>query len=195
LITFGCSYTYGVGLPDDSITPSKSGWASLLSQELGLKLINKSEPGASNTEILYEILTFNFKKDDTVIIMWTHPIRDIMFTKWTKFKLLRTRLGFWSKKNDKTNKDWERQVDPIDFIIKSWICIHHAGIFLKLKNLKYLHYPFNIVELDKYPIKELEISNLCRDGMIITDYGTDNQHPGLESNILTAKNISKALND
>ena len=138
LITFGCSYTYGEGLSDvkksilggNPINQSKLGWASLLSQKLNLELVNISYPGTSNTEILYNILTFDFKSTDIVVIMWTHPIRDIMFDSWTKFISFRTRLGFWKKE---TNKAWAEQVNIKDYVIKTWICIHHADLLLKLK--------------------------------------------------------------
>lgn len=75
LITFGCSYTYGQGLPDcentvintgikkfyvNSSAPSKQGWPSILSKRLDLELVNISAPGLlSNNQtanLLYEVL-------------------------------------------------------------------------------------------------------------------------------------------
>ena len=199
LITFGCSYTYGQGLPDIKLMPftgypissSKLGWAALLSQKLKLELINVSYPGASNIEILYNILTFNFNPDDIVVIMWTHPVRDIVFDKWTNTVSRRTRLGFWRKKKYKL---WEDQIDVKDFITKTWIYIHHADIVLKEKKLKYIHYPQNIKEYEDYTIKDLTINNLYTDGFFIIDK-TEDYHPGLESNKLTADNIFRILNE
>lgn len=199
LITFGCSYTYGIGLPDikknffggNALSPSKMGWPALLSDKLNYDLVNISYAGSSNTEILYNILTFKFKPDDTVVIMWTHPIRDIVFDKWTSFISQRTRLGFWWK--DK-NKEWEKQVNIKDYIIKTWICIHHADLLLQSKNINYIHYPFNVSEYDDYKIKEIAIDNLYKDGFIIVDR-TEDLHPAIESNKLTAENIFRILNE
>lgn len=73
LITFGCSYAYGTGLPDcnnwmfnklHNLKPSKMGWASLLAKKLKVDCVNESFPGSSNTEILYNVLKFNYQPDD-----------------------------------------------------------------------------------------------------------------------------------
>ena len=78
LITFGCSLTYGQYL-DDPIT---QGWPSQLSKKLQIKkVINISEPGASNKKILYNILNYNsWQDDDICVILWTNPYR------WTLYK-------------------------------------------------------------------------------------------------------------
>jgi len=193
LITFGCSYTYGEGLPDvkripiidQPSSPSKLGWASLLSQNLGLELVNMGYPGSSNTEILYNILTFDFKEDDTVIIMWTHPVRDIVFDKWTPITFMRTRLGFWKKE---TNKSWEEKVNIKDYIIKTWMCIHHADLFLTSRKLKYIHYPQDITEIETHRINEIKINNLYTHGFYKIDKVPDG-HPGIKSNVATAQQL------
>jgi hypothetical protein len=198
LITFGCSYTYGIGLPDIKTTfitgkpraPSKIGWAALLAQKLGVELVNVSYPGSSNIEILYNILTFEFKKDDVVVVMWTHPIRDIMFDKWTHIMSQRRRLGFWWQDKESA---WENQVSIKDYIIKTWMSIHHADLFLKSKNIKYIHYPFDISEYNDYTVKGIAIDNLHKDGFMIVDR-TDDHHPAIESNRLTCENIFRILN-
>ena len=199
IVTFGCSYTYGEGLPDvkkhfisgNPQNTSKLGWATLVSQKLKLDLVNISYPGTSNTEILYNILTFNFKADDIVVVMWTHPIRDIMFDKWTRFNSFRTRLGFWKKES---NTAWEKQVDIKDYVIKTWMCIHHVDLLLKVKKIKYIHYPQDISEYNDYVIKEIKIDNLHNDGFLKVDKVADG-HPGVESNRLTAENIFRILNE
>ena len=191
LIAFGCSYTWGVGLPGDGLFPSNVSWPALVAKELNLKLINKGEPAASNTEILYEVLNFDYKTTDTIVIMWTHTYRDLIFSKWgARFKSLRKRFSA-----SKKDRSWQKLMNATDYNTKSWMCIHHADLFLKSKNLKYLHYPFSIHELSKYTIKKLEISNFCRDGMFLLDKGTDNLHPGIQSHKATSENIVKVLNE
>ena len=190
LITFGCSLTWGVGLKDDGLQPSKSAWPTLVAKELNLKLVNKGEPAASNNEILYELLTFDYKKDDIVIVMWTYSYRDVIFSKWgARFKYLRKRFGLMS--NDMS---WKDQINKTDYDTKSWMCMHHADLFLKSKQLSYLHYPLSIKELSKNKIKEITVDNLCSDGFEFVDKGTDNSHPGEQSHIKVAEKIVKAFN-
>ena len=60
LITFGCSNTFGVGLPDcwpNTEFPSKLGWAQQLANGVSLPLTNLSRPGASNLGILNDIIS------------------------------------------------------------------------------------------------------------------------------------------
>lgn len=89
LYTFGCSHTYGMGLPDcwNTLTntfgpvPSKFAWPSVLAEKLNCKLNNKSYPGISNKEIWYKIVETQFNPiDDMVICMWTNPVRTCFIT-------------------------------------------------------------------------------------------------------------------
>jgi len=81
LIAFGCSHTYGVGLPDcyklgkTLGTPSKLSWPQLVANELNYECVNLSEPGSSNKRITYNVSKFNFLSTDLVMILWTYPAR------------------------------------------------------------------------------------------------------------------------
>lgn len=83
LVTFGCSFTYGQGLPDcynihtnePGKFPSKSAWPQLLADKLMLECINVSEPGSSNKEILNKLLNFKINDNDIVVTMWSFPDR------------------------------------------------------------------------------------------------------------------------
>lgn len=82
LVVFGCSLAYGVGLPDcwpNTSKPSKLSWTQIVADTLGKTLINKSSPGAANKRIWKTIANFKFKKDDTVIVLWTYPNRHTIF--------------------------------------------------------------------------------------------------------------------
>lgn len=89
LVVFGCSFTYGHGLPDcldgnnigPGSKPSKFSWANHLKTSLGLsKLTNKGIPGASNKIILNEIVNYDFKKEPTkVVILWSNFERKTIF--------------------------------------------------------------------------------------------------------------------
>lgn len=198
LITFGCSYTYGIGLPDcinvpliDLVRPpSKMGWPALVANYLNLDLVNMSYPGASNFEILYSILEFKFKPSDTIVIMWSHYLRDIFFTRWFKFVMFRRRLGPW--KTTPLGKKWINQLSERDYAMKTWIYMHHASLHLEKLNLKYIHYPVSPKELQQY-YSPVEFNNLHLDGMKILDKAIDNSHPGLASQKETADIIYRIL--
>ena len=80
LYAFGCSNTYGEGLPDCNFQkgiPSNMGWVSIVAKHLKLPHINLSFPGASIKEITFKVKhhQHNITKNDIVIILWTYPSR------------------------------------------------------------------------------------------------------------------------
>ena len=202
LVTFGCSYTFGQGLPDckstrvfgctfDSPTPSKLGWAQQVADALGLDLINKSIPGSSNLEILYAILEFEFKENDIVVIMWSHSLRD-MFIK-TIFNILpfRQKLGPW--KTSSIALKWTAQLSEHDYAMRTWIYMHHAGLYLGKNKIRFIHYPATMQELNKFKMPTLTIDNLHKQGIIHLDQCVGDTHPGLKSNAATANIITGIL--
>ena len=86
LVTFGCSLTYGQFL-EDRETQS---WPAQLGAMLNLPVVNMGIHGASNKEILYEILNFDFQPEDVCVIMWTNIYRWIIFNEKENI-----RLGAW----------------------------------------------------------------------------------------------------
>ena len=208
LITFGCSFTYGSFLPDccsilrdgtacHGSVPSKLAWPQVLGDLLGREVINKSLPGASNLQILYEILNFKFKPDDQVVIMWSLPNRDLVFTKrWNKdsigiLKPFR-QLGTWM--TDLFARRWISTLNEYDYGVKSWVYMQHAGLFLDSIDIKHIHYPANITELLQYKPEFVNVSNLIESAkMFNIDRASDAQHPGVESHKLTAKKIYSIL--
>lgn len=207
LITFGCSYTYGIGLQDcseGSPTPSLLGWPALTSSLLDYELVNVSASGASNFEILHNILNFDFKNDDIVVIMWTHYTRDSFFRKIFSKKFPIDRLGPWSGSKDIIKNvidtsviigsKWIENMNDKTFALKSWAYIYHADLLLKDKKIKYLHIPASYGELDEYKMN-YPIDNICIDGFKTIDFGNDNAHPGPRSHQLIANKVYKLLNE
>lgn len=175
-----------------SHTPSQLGWPKLVANKLGVELINMSYPGSSNFEILYTLLEFKFEKDDIVVIMWSHYLRDLFFTRLFKSLFFRRRLGLWKK--TVIGRRWIDQMSERDYAMKTWVYMHHADLHLKSNNIKYIHYPSAPNELTSYysPVK---IDNLYTNGLVVVDRGADNQHPGLESNKIMADVIYGILNE
>ena len=205
LITFGCSFTYGQGLPDCKIgnndskvsnTPSDLAWPSVLGKLLKIETVNKGIPGASNLEILYQILNFEFKNNDIVVIMWTLPVRDLYFiSNSNKIKPYR-QLGLWLTNKTGYVFEWLRNIKLVDQVVKSWIYMQHADLYLGKKNIKYIHFPADSQALLEYKPEFINnITNLYVDGQSYVDTCINDNHPGVDSHVETAKRIYKILNE
>lgn len=189
LVAFGCSITYGHGLEDciDLTTnragpsPSKFAWPSILGKVLSKEVINKGSPGASNLEILYQILNFDFLKDDTVIILWSYPFRDLIFTEPTLMIPMEYQpVGSWMK--DNLSNHWMKTHSDYDLAIRSWYNIHHAESYLNLHQLSNFSFLVNVDFMNNQP-KYLNYKNLYLDrlgDLLLNDYdrAMDNSHPG-----------------
>jgi hypothetical protein len=82
LIAFGCSLTFGHGLPDhtdDSRKPSKFAWPQILADLLKRKCVNISDLGNSNKEIWHDAVSFDFLESDIVFINWSYIERFCIF--------------------------------------------------------------------------------------------------------------------
>lgn len=186
LVAFGCSHTYGYGLPDIS-HPNQSGtysqlaWPSLLSKELSRNLVNKAFPGWSNTKILHEILSFDYQADDLVIVLWATIDRDLLFMEDGS----ELNVGCWNE--DTFTKQYYCLHSDLDMAIKTLTCIHHSDIFFKNKNVTAKHFLYTnkfykVVENAKDRCKwfDTPLENAFLYGMM-QDRASDNLHFGVET--------------
>ena len=76
MFAFGCSHTYGHGLPDciegkraPGPNPSKLGWVSHIGEVLKKEVVNKGICGAGNKEILWNFIKHSelITPEDSVI--------------------------------------------------------------------------------------------------------------------------------
>ena len=96
LITFGCSYTQGIGLdgldfhahkyydsPLESVlkiqSASPDAWPHLLANHLGLECINLGRGSSSPKYIFQMIREFEFQKTDIVVVQWPDPSRHVIW--------------------------------------------------------------------------------------------------------------------
>jgi hypothetical protein len=86
LVTFGCSFTWGSGLPNeigDTVEtydgPKQYAWPQILAYRLNRECVNLAIPGGSNKAILRRIVEFKYQPDDIAIVMWTVPLRSVIF--------------------------------------------------------------------------------------------------------------------
>jgi len=179
LVVFGGSMSYGHGLEDCQDNnggatpgPSKLAWPNLLGNLLNLEVINTGILGASNLEILYEILNFKFHPQDLVVIEWVYSHRNAIFTDLDKFNRI-----------EKTSKSFENMLlvhTDIDLKMRALFYIHHAECFLKTLKIKSFNYFIPMAEnLKLYGIpKYLNIEHLNFPNIDYIDFGADGYHPG-----------------
>ena len=140
LVLFGCSLTYGNGLPDCATpdgspgpSPSKMVWGELLGERLACPVVNHSLPGSSNQLILDRILNFEFKNEDRVIVLWSFFTRGLIYLKDETCN-----IGPWQE-TDITKRYYELH-DDSDLYMTSLHAIHHADCYLKDKKIKTTHF-------------------------------------------------------
>lgn len=207
LVAFGCSHTYGHGLKDcikeefrPGDKPSDFSWPKVLGKSLGLEVINKSKPGASNLEILFYILNFNFEPNDLVLILWSYSNRDMLFT--TEVVGANNQMHFsvypnmiYEKDNNLKNYYYRVHSDH-DLLMKTYIHMHHAEIYLEHKKIKNFSFSVekykgsprfaNLNNYRKINFKEIFDSH---------EKALDQTHPGEEAHKQLAKEIEKFLHD
>lgn len=171
IIAFGCSNTYGTSLDN----PETESWP------YHLNAVNKGIPGASNLQILWNILNYNFNPDDVVITMWTIVNRDYMFPD--------TQLGVWQTTD--LAKDWINVQNEYDSIVKSWLYIDYANLYLQSKQIKSYNFAVDYDLLNKHKPKHINTTLLDAkvDRYKFLDRAKDKMHPGPKAH----KNISDRI--
>lgn len=138
LVVFGCSHTYGYGLPDmgpESTLPhSNFAWPTVLSADLNLSLVNNAFPGWSNYKILHKILEFKFQPNDLVVVLWATIDRDmLLLNNGQEFH-----VGCWN--NDEVTKTYYTIHSDVDMAVQTLTHVHHAECFLKTLGIKTKHF-------------------------------------------------------
>ena len=218
LITFGCSNTFGVGLPDcwpNTEFPSKLGWAQQLANGVSLPLTNLSRPGARNLGILNDIISADITTNDLVFVMWTHMDRTrivsstmiadagpwVITEKWRYKKYIKTYGKEFFDQVKNYFKYYHTENDSYNNFLMS---IHYAQCYLDSKKLNYL---FTVTGpwLDRVPeflketgyFKQINIKKMLTEKYLGTishnlkDKSQDNNHPGQLSNDIIAKYFIK----
>lgn len=211
LVTFGCSHTYGHGLEDCIIEgnrpgplPSKFAWPNHLGNMLGLETINMARPGASNLEILCNILKFDFQDTDIVVILWTDHARDLVFIPYPTGPngLGFMPIGTWMTLEDNgvDVESWLKVHNDYDLYVRSLMNIHHAESYLENKKIKNKSFSINQKNLSHTFPDFLKINNLSNaelwDLMFFQyDKALDGGHPGPIAQQKLAEEIYKHINE
>ena len=164
LITFGCSHTYGHGLPDSiaedmqspGVRPSNWAWPARLQQQVQFNSVsNQAKSGSSNKMIAKAIIEYpKFTKQSIVVILWAN------FNRATFFKNKKERLhmlphmydsdrlpkSFWiwhggekSELQQKVKIYYEDFYEEFDAKFDQMIRINYIHAFLKNKGVKSFH--------------------------------------------------------
>ena len=213
LIAFGCSNTFGEGLPDCWIksdfgknymygpTASKFAWPSVLSEKLNLDCVNLAKPSVSNKWICNEILNTDFVPTDTVVILWTYFSRSCIFQDDGSNK----KLFIQSINNQhldlsirKYNKDYyKKYYTNTDAIIETYRSIELAKYYLDSLGVKNFHYSCDRaddrgnISFGDLPTPKWSTVTLPPIRIPKLDAALDNQHPGVVSHSVFAKLIIK----
>jgi lysophospholipase L1-like esterase len=201
LITFGCSITYGHGLPDCHVEPnhagdkpSKQAWPNLLADYLSVLLKNQSKCGNSNLAILYDILTYKFSKGDIVVVMWSFNGRDLIFGEKNLLGIQKNiPVGVWQ--DTPLANTWKATHSEADVATRAWLYIHHATLFLNSINIPVYNVFANYQELKKYKPKffKLPFYDIRIQSSSPIDLALDNRHPGIKTHKLIADRIQKII--
>jgi hypothetical protein len=196
LISFGCSLTFGHGLPDchtppngPGNTPSKYAWPDLLSVHMNRKCINMSHPGASNKRIWKTIIDFEYQPTDVVFVLWSYVDRSSVI-----YKKHVHDIGPWM--DDDISKNYYKNYSKHDALLQSQLYISHVNSFLKEKNITV----YNMI-ITKYwkNVFTLNGNETPHIPLYIDDFrnyystGLDKSHPGQECHNVFANAISKYI--
>jgi hypothetical protein len=200
LVTFGCSLTYGHGLQDcfepesngAGPYPSKFAWPQLLADTLKLNCVNLSSPGSGNTEILYKVLDHSFTQEDFVLIFWSYSERDVVFDEQGNM----TRIAHFEPYP--YLKEWAKIHGSYDLETRTWLCMHHAYLYLTNMGVK-----FSFIKINKeFPqpswakdiiVLDIDPFQMMMNAWRQNDYALDHSHPGESFHKELTNNLSKKI--
>lgn len=190
LITFGCSLTAGYGLDDVGINPkvcSQFSWPIKLGKLLDCDVDNQGSNGASNKEIQWNVLNYNFHRSDIVVILWSHKDR------WCIINEKPQQVNAWNK--DKTSKMFFKFLHTdTDMSIDLHTRIQSVDMFLSKKNIKSFHAYADIDYKKNYNWFDIKTLNVDM-GEIRRTYpkAKYDHHPGIEAHDVFATEVYKEI--
>lgn len=151
IVAFGCSFTYGEGLPDwDKIKrlPSRFAWPAVIGKKLDYEVLNQGIPGGGNKQCAMKVLDTEFDEDDIAIFYWTFWHRDVIFRenkgKRCDLKILPSQNENFKeyKKHDKSILQfyYTKAYDPFHCFIEDIAWINHAKYHLDGLGVKNFHF-------------------------------------------------------
>jgi hypothetical protein len=206
LITFGCSNTYGHGLPDCHIPPNEAGphpskyaWPQLLADRRQLECVNLGQPGGSNKLMWWRTVNFEFEPTDVVIYYATEPNRDAILNNAPNDNRA-NQMGTWSSV-DKRVKAFHRYVAQSNsaktWEYQSYVHIDHAYQHVLRQGVKDIfHFKRNNIvfqhKLPKWATFKFQPIDI-EDMIVDPDLALDKSHDGPKSHKQIARRMDKFL--
>ena len=214
LFAFGCSNTYGEGLPDcwadndAGPTPSMFAWPQLTADALNLECVNLSVPGTSNKQICNDILNTNFKQSDIVVIMWTYFNRTCFFQDDDTSKRIMIQdvvnKGL-KRKRQKYNAHYYRTFyTETNSNIENYMYINLSKSILNERGIKNYHITCNKSQpwsqlvpplphrLNPPQWNSVELDNINN---CFIDVALDKKHPGVKSQAQVSEKVKKYIRE
>lgn len=211
LVTYGCSNTFGEGLPDkwDAINkvciynnePSKYAWPQLLANNLKIECLNLAKEGTSNKFITNSILNTKFKKDDIVVIVWTYYSRSCFFQDDGTHR----RIMIQDISNNRINRAevkynkiyYQRFYTDLNANIDNHMYFNLVKFYFDKNGIKNYHFTCNEVQfnvlnsrcLSLKPIPSWSTVSPVQINDCYVDTALDRLHPGVESHKRVAEKI------
>lgn len=200
LVAFGCSFTYGHGLPD-CVGPnnaplnnrSEYAWPTLVANKLGVDCSNQSLCGSSNQRIAHSVKQFSFAPGDLCIVLWSYVDRSMVLGD-DKFPI---DIFPRASKNSDPNlfENYFRAHSDADMLYQTYMSMSHTELYLKNKNIPYigLHHleNFNFA----YSPFSCDIKSTFIPPTWKVDWCPDGLHYGVESHKLLAESILNLINE
>ena len=204
LVTFGCSHTFGAGLPDvwdfENHTPiftqgpSKYAWPQLLADKLNIECVNAGQPGASNKEVWYHIINTKFKKNDIVIILWPQLPRWCIIR---KDRIDRIGPFAFDNKTAMTRDEVSRSKSYLKYMYEEndhftdyFMRVDYVTMFLKNKIKILKHYEsMKTISHPDWFISQFKKETFLEDVLHKHPKALDDEHAGEEGNKVFATSI------
>lgn len=169
LITFGSDITWGTGLKDNpKKSPSKYAWPNLVAKKLDKKLYNQAKPNLTIKEIWHIACKFNYKYDDTVIILWPNETNHHV--------LGRKKLSKYS------NTVWKKNFyNKTDAMLELNIRMNHVDTNLRTRGFNSHHCVTNFDDFYQEQWNNTHVMIAEFGQLSQFPKGTDNIHPGEEA--------------
>lgn len=205
LYAFGCSNTYGFGLPDcwdykkkiQAGPPSQYAYPALVANELGFDLTNNSECGVSNKWIMHLIQNTTIEDNSIVLVHWTATNRWCIHHDDCK----QLHIGQWLIKKNKTIKSYYKNNiwNEYDSTYELYHYANYVQLLSQSKNCKLLQYAtpsvlefnfdaeWNKITFPKHSILSTMFTNTNLSKAL------DRIHPGIKHHELFAEQVIKDI--
>lgn len=178
LVSFGASMAAGQGL--DNIDDA---YPYVIAKKLKLDCVNTAKPGASNLEILHDILNYKFEEGDVAILMWAPCNRDLIFGKKNGS------IGAWQ--DTELVRNWALTHTDHDLTTRTWYHIHHALLYLDSINIPYYNFAgyARPINAHKPSYMNFDLIDSGIDTFKRQTPNTSDGHPGAEGHKLVAERL------